>query len=391
MRCLDSSPLVEDCIFRDNVAENKGGGIYAENATSIVIRDCLFLANTASLGGGVDCLGPSHPRIENCHFSRNVVGGLGGAVTAEDGAEVSVLSTTLERNRGGDGGALAVSASRLTVSACSIRDNVADFGGGISCLSGTVVVIGCTLSCDTASLWGGAMHCLAGSLMTSCSTIASNHALTQAGAVNLMSSAGDFDSCEVSDNTVGESLARDSMCSGFFVQTSTLDVHRSSMYGNGMAIFADAQSGPLPRNVDATDNWWGDDSGPYHPVLNPEGLGDRVSDHVDFVPWRDMTPVQEEDVGQWARAALLSSSPNPFSAGVDLRFVLRDPAHVRLSIYNARGQLVRDLVQTHSPPGRISARWDGTAWTGRPEPPGVYFCRLETEGLVISRKIVLVR
>jgi hypothetical protein len=37
--------------------------------------------------------------------------------------------------------------------------------------------------------------------------------------------------------------------------------------------------------VDATNNWWGDPSGPYHAVLNPTGLGNPVSDGVSFSPW----------------------------------------------------------------------------------------------------------
>ncbi|NIR25854.1 MAG: hypothetical protein GWN77_02600, partial [Gammaproteobacteria bacterium] len=37
--------------------------------------------------------------------------------------------------------------------------------------------------------------------------------------------------------------------------------------------------------VDATRNWWGDASGPYHESLNPSGSGDEVSDNVEFEPW----------------------------------------------------------------------------------------------------------
>jgi RHS repeat-associated protein len=37
--------------------------------------------------------------------------------------------------------------------------------------------------------------------------------------------------------------------------------------------------------VDARYNSWGHVSGPYHPTLNPDGLGDRVSDDVLFEPW----------------------------------------------------------------------------------------------------------
>jgi len=37
--------------------------------------------------------------------------------------------------------------------------------------------------------------------------------------------------------------------------------------------------------IDAENNWWGDASGPYHATLNPGGLGDWVSNDVDFIPW----------------------------------------------------------------------------------------------------------
>ena len=37
--------------------------------------------------------------------------------------------------------------------------------------------------------------------------------------------------------------------------------------------------------VNATNNWWGDKSGPYHPVTNPSGKGVVVSNGVIFWPW----------------------------------------------------------------------------------------------------------
>ncbi len=39
------------------------------------------------------------------------------------------------------------------------------------------------------------------------------------------------------------------------------------------------------HTVDAIGNWWGSNSGPFHPDLNPHGTGNPVSDRVDFMPW----------------------------------------------------------------------------------------------------------
>ena len=36
-----------------------------------------------------------------------------------------------------------------------------------------------------------------------------------------------------------------------------------------------------------SSNFWGDDSGPYHPEKNREGLGDTITDFVLFEPWLD--------------------------------------------------------------------------------------------------------
>ena len=39
------------------------------------------------------------------------------------------------------------------------------------------------------------------------------------------------------------------------------------------------------EEVDAENNWWGDVGGPYHLTSNPSGIGDTVSNNVDYDPW----------------------------------------------------------------------------------------------------------
>ncbi|MTI94301.1 MAG: hypothetical protein FH749_02280 [Firmicutes bacterium] len=58
------------------------------------------------------------------------------------------------------------------------------------------------------------------------------------------------------------------------------EIHNNDLVDNTWGVF-NATSGI----VDATLNWWGANSGPFHSELNPQGTGDPVSDRVLFEPW----------------------------------------------------------------------------------------------------------
>ena len=50
----------------------------------------------------------------------------------------------------------------------------------------------------------------------------------------------------------------------------------------------------------AENNWWGSATGPYHPTAHPSGLGDTVTDNVDFEPWSVYYPSCTQPVGgEW--------------------------------------------------------------------------------------------
>jgi parallel beta-helix repeat protein len=38
-------------------------------------------------------------------------------------------------------------------------------------------------------------------------------------------------------------------------------------------------------SVDARQNWWGNNSGPHHPLSNPHGTGGNDTDNIAFFPW----------------------------------------------------------------------------------------------------------
>jgi len=82
--------------------------------------------------------------------------------------------------------------------------------------------------------------------------------------------------------------------------------------------------------------------------------------------------------------------PNPIRWPGCFRLFLRDPGHVRMALYDARGRFLGELLNRHFTAGWHLQRWD-KATIGSGVPPGVYFVRAVANGYELTNKIVLVR
>ena len=84
----------------------------------------------------------------------------------------------------------------------------------------------------------------------------------------------------------------------------------------------------------------------------------------------------------------LSIYPNPLRKNQELKLELSNTQGSRISvkIYNLRGQLIHE-EQSHSLDGTIS--WDGRDKRGNISTNGIYFIRLESDGIVANRKLII--
>ena len=89
--------------------------------------------------------------------------------------------------------------------------------------------------------------------------------------------------------------------------------------------------------------------------------------------------------------ALAQNYPNPFNSQTTISFTVPRRSKVALRIYNILGQLVRTLTDEVREPGVSVLPWDGRDHKGVQVASGVYFYRLETEGAILARKLVLVK
>jgi hypothetical protein len=148
--------------------------------------------------------------------------------------------------------------------------------------------------------------------------------------------------------------------------------------------------------------------------LNPDGEDEAFAVHVTqpgtyvLAVWRATSRNQDRDASyrvttRWAASAtspdlptpaataLTSVRPNPFNPRTTIAYDLAEPGPVRLAVYNARGELIRVLVEGQVAAGSHVAIWDGRDEAGRRSASGVYYARLKAGGVHSTRKMSLVQ
>ncbi|MBE0431891.1 right-handed parallel beta-helix repeat-containing protein [candidate division WOR-3 bacterium] len=314
----------------------QGGGIYTEWSSPKIIDNVIAGNSALYNGGGVACY---------C-----------------DAANIApwIYNNTITGNTAHTGGGVYISCpfTMTTLRDNSIAMNVADYGGGIACyyvINPLLKITNNMITMNIADSAGGGIWCYLSSLPI-------------------------IDSCTISGN------AGDGIYSGYF--SSPLITNCNITDNAGFAV----------RNADPTElvvaenNWWGDATGPFHPASNPGGMGDTVSDYVDYDPWLTMPGIHELVPAQPV-TIFLQASPNPFWKLTTVSFRIGQRAErIEIDIYDAAGRLVRNLYGP-MPHALCSMQvsWDGTDAANRPLPGGVYFLRLTAGDLSATTKVVLSR
>lgn len=92
-----------------------------------------------------------------------------------------------------------------------------------------------------------------------------------------------------------------------------------------------------------------------------------------------------------ARPSLGRATPNPFTGGTRIAYTLPAAGHARLEVFGVDGRRVRALASGAMAAGRHEASWDGRDGAGRAVAPGLYFVRLDADGVSASGRLVRVR
>jgi hypothetical protein len=146
-----------------------------------------------------------------------------------------------------------------------------------------------------------------------------------------------------------------------------------------------AGSDALPIPVDIQNGFVGVPAGVKEDVNSVGEVNSRGIDR-EFSSWA-IPPEHSE---------LFQNYPNPLNPATWIPYQLKDAGEVIIRIYNAAGELVREIDLGYKPAGLYvspdrAAHWDGTNRFGTPVASGIYFYSIQAGDLTAVRKLTVLK
>lgn len=171
----------------------------------------------------------------------------------------------------------------------------------------------------------------------------------------------------------------DALTDGF----STANVYKNTQQDLNQVVSA----GPLTIKVGKVDTV-------AFALLAGNSLADIVAAAAEAQVAYDgvITDVEDETGDMLPTQFTLSQNyPNPFNPHTTIEYSLPVKSHVVLSIYNILGQKIRTLIDKNQGAGCRAVLWDGKTDRGKDVASGIYFYRLESDQVSITKRMLLLK
>ncbi len=121
---------------------------------------------------------------------------------------------------------------------------------------------------------------------------------------------------------------------------------------------------------------------------DPAGFGIMIDD----ITLSDSTYTHvENDIVPTSRIAM-HNYPNPFNPTTTISYNLIEDNNIELSIFNLKGQKVKQLVNDYLPAGKHSIVWSGTNQNNQPVSSGIYLYKIKVgEHFTCTKKMILLK
>jgi predicted outer membrane repeat protein len=361
----------------------EGDGAKLQNVT---VRNAYLLSGA---GAGI-YIGKSIPGISGCIIEGCYA--FDGAGMFIGNSDPDITDCVFRNNSAANsGGGIRLNVNQPEISGCTFVGNFAVWGGGaIYNYYASPVVTGCVFYDNTSEYWGGGIH----NQHPNTSTIVDNCTFCRNGAPTgggIMSRNNAV--CTVTNSIIAFSIEGVAVhCeSGATTTASCADV-----YGNSGGNWTGGIAGQGSSNNNfSADPVFCDTAGVNLRLEDISPCTSANNPTCGYVGAYDagcvVTDAGEPGIGLPEAMRLYQSYPNPFNPSTTIEFDLPDPAHVRLCVYNVKGELVSTLVDCDLQAGRKKIVWNAVNDHGSNLASGVYFYKITVGDFVQTRKIVLLR
>ncbi|MBK6912151.1 MAG: T9SS type A sorting domain-containing protein [Ignavibacteriales bacterium] len=116
------------------------------------------------------------------------------------------------------------------------------------------------------------------------------------------------------------------------------------------------------------------------------GPTDWTFEWSNFNPGSYVTAVEESGSGLVSDFRLEQNFPNPFNPSTTIRFAIPNSGNVKLSVTNILGQEVAVLLNEFKNAGSYDINFDASQIAS-----GLYIYKIEADGIIISKKMTLLK
>jgi hypothetical protein len=219
-------------------------------------------------------------------------------------------------------------------------------------------------------------------------TITNNYAILGAG-LSAWSAVFNVNNSIISFNGGGASISDN--------EGSEFQFTYSDIFGNNEGDWIDSIAGQVGQNgninldpifVDTTTCCYYLQSG--SPCINtgdPASPPDPDGSRADMGAFYfNQNSISDDDIILPQAASLSQNYPNPFNPSTTIEYALNSASHVRLTVYDLLGRSLVTLIDDYQQSGVYAVNFEAGDLPG-----GVYLYLLETDGMTLNRRAILIK
>ncbi len=381
--CDEANPNLSNVDFTENFANEAGGAFYCEKYSFPIFENVIIENNSASTGGGLYFYNSSEPYLLNVTISGNNSENGGGIYSSWSQPiieNVKILINSTPTNTGSGGGIYLTHSDPILINVL-LTDNYSSYNGAaIYCFYSNPSLYNVTLSANAVYDEGNLIFC-SSSELNSVNSIFWNEQLDEIV-------------CDIegNENVINISYSNlEGGESGIITQNNAV-----INWGNGNIdvnpIFNQFGEEPfsLQNNSPCIDiglNSIPEFNLPIWDLINNQRIWDGDENGnaiIDMGAYEFGAPpyvdVDDNLIVQTHNILLFQNYPNPFNPTTTISFSIQKNSIVNLSIYNVKGQKVKNLANKYFIQGSHSIIWNGDDEFGNSVSSGVYYYKLNVNG-----------